>query len=440
MHKIAATLLLTLSVTVSSAQVFNRQKMDSLFNRLAEKNKGMGSLAISKNGHVIYTKAIGFASMEANEKIPASEKTKYRIGSITKMFTGVIIMQLVDEKKLSLDETLAAHFPGLPNASKITIGNLLNHRSGIHNFTDDSLYMTYYQSPKSQKEMLNILYQSPPDFEPGTKAEYSNSNYILLGYLAENITKNSYGELIKDRISKKLNVENTYAGSKVDVKNNESLSYSYATSWIADPLTDMSIPGAAGSLVSTPSDLVKFISGLFSGKLVSAASLEKMKTMQDNYGLAMFPFPFYEKKAFGHNGAIDGFQSALGYFPADSIAFSYVSNGNVYPTNAILIGILSILYDRPYVIPSFETKTVSEKDLIQYTGTYSSTQVPLKITITTDGKSLTAQATGQSPFPLEAKENHVFQFDQAGIVIEFGPGKNELTLKQGGGTFLFARE
>ena len=440
MSKLFLSIFFTLCVAVSFSQSFNRQKMDSFLNRLVEKDKSMGSLAISKHGKVIYSKAVGFASMKEGEKIQASEKTKYRIGSITKMFTGVIIMQLVEEKKLSLGETLAKHFPGIPNAAKITVGNLLNHRSGIHNLTNDTAYPTYQYLPKSQKEIIDIISKPAPDFEPGSKADYSNSNYILLGYLAEKITKKSFDKLVKERIAKKLDLKDTYVGSAADLKNNESLSYSYSTGWQVEAQTDMSIPGAAGAMLSTPSDLVRFISGLFSGKLISMASLEKMKKMEDKYGMAMFQIPFYKKIAYGHYGGIDAFSSTLGYFPADSMAFSYITNGSVYPTNDVVIGALSIYFNEPFVIPSFETKVVSEKDLLQYIGNYSSKQMPLKITVTTDGKSLMAQATNQSAFPLDAKGNHIFSFDQAGIVMEFNPMKNELTLKQGGGTFLFKKD
>ncbi|MEO7925118.1 MAG: serine hydrolase domain-containing protein [Saprospiraceae bacterium] len=118
-------------------QNVNSAKLDSFFNILGEKNKAMGSIAISKNGHLIYTKAIGYSRISDLVKTAATKQTKYRIGSITKMFTAVMIFQLKEEKKLELKNTLAMYFPDIPNAKKVTIGNLLNHRSGIHNFTDE---------------------------------------------------------------------------------------------------------------------------------------------------------------------------------------------------------------------------------------------------------------------------------------------------------------
>jgi CubicO group peptidase (beta-lactamase class C family) len=433
---------LTLLTTAAFSQDFNKAKMDSFFSILAEKNKAMGSFAISKNGKIIYSKAIGYAYTEGKDNVPATVKTKYRIGSITKMFTAVIIFQLMEEKKLSLDTRLSKYFPTVPNAATITISNLLNHRSGIHSFTDDSLYLSYNENPKTEAEMLGLIVNSTPDFEPGAKASYSNSNYVLLGYIAEKITKKLYGQLVQERIVSKLKLPDTYVGGKTNIKNNESFSYSlnFLNEWKQEPVTDMSIPGAAGSILSTPTDLIKFIEGLFAGKLVSADNLKLMSTIEDDYGMAMFEIPFYSKKALGHNGGIDGFSSILAYFPKDTVAFSYCTNGQLYPMNDITIGVLSIYFNKPYTIPTFASLALSSTDLDKYLGVYSSTEFPLKVTITKDNTTLVGQATGQAAFPMEATGKDIFKFDRAGIVMEFNPTKNELTLKQGGRTYLFTKE
>src|SRR5687767_1575888 len=122
------TLLLLFSLTVTS-QTFNKARMDSFFRVLSDNNRAMGSVAFAKNGKIVYTNAIGYASVDGNNKIPATVNTKYRIGSITKMFTGVIIFQLIEEKKLTLETTIDKFFPSVPNATKINIGHLLSHRS-----------------------------------------------------------------------------------------------------------------------------------------------------------------------------------------------------------------------------------------------------------------------------------------------------------------------
>jgi D-alanyl-D-alanine carboxypeptidase len=436
------TLILLLSLSFSSVipQNINKQKLDSLFAILAEKNKAMGSLAISKNGKILYTKVIGYSFISETDKKAATTLTKYRIGSITKMFTATMIFQLVEEGKIKLNTTLDTYFPEIPNATKITIGNMLYHRSGLHNLTDDPEYMGYMTKPKTEAEMVAIIAKYKVDFEPDVKTSYSNSNYILLGYILEKITKQPYSVILKSRITNKAGLNDTYVGKKTSLTENECYSYKFNNKWIQEPETDMSIPGGAGAIVSTPTDLTKFIEALFTKKLVSQNSLDQMKTLKDGMGMGMFQFPFNNRKAYGHNGGIDGFGSNLAYFPDDSLAISYCTNGMVYGMNDILIGVLSACYNVDYTIPVFRNITLKPEELDKYTGVYSSTQIPLKITVSKNDNVLNAQATGQSAFPLSPFDTDKFSFDQAGIKMEFNPLKNEMTLKQGGATFLFTRE
>jgi CubicO group peptidase (beta-lactamase class C family) len=441
--KIFITVLLSLlfSGTVFS-QGFNKEKLDSLFNRLSEKNKAMGSLTISKNGTILYNKAIGYSYISEKEKISATEKTRYRIGSISKMFTATLIFQLIEEGKLTLTTTADKYFPTLPNAEKITIANLLNHRSGLHNFTNDPEYSTWMTTPKTHDEMLTIISKSKAEFQPNEKFSYSNSNYVVLGYMIEKICNESYAKVLEERITSKIGIADTYYGGRTNIKNNESYSYQWLKNWEQQPETDMSIPGGAGSIVSTPADLTKFIEALFSYQLVSESSLQQMKKMTDGYGMGMFQIPFYTKISYGHIGGIDGFGSILAYFPEDTLAVAYCTNGQVYPMNTILIGVLSIYFNKEYSIPEFIPQPAIDlktEDLDKYIGDYSSTQLPIKITISRDGKALFAQASGQSAFPLEAIAKDKFQFEQAGIEIEFNTVRNEFTLRQGGGNFLFTK-
>jgi len=274
-------LLTGLSFSTLFSQNINKPKLDSLFNLLAEKNKAMGSVAVSKNGTVLYSRAIGYSYISGTEKKPATITTRYRIGSISKMFTASMIFQLIEEGKIKLTTTLDTYFPEIPNASKITISNLLNHRSGIHNFTDDPQYMTYMTQPKTGDEMVKIISKNKVDFEPDAKASYSNSNFVLLGYIIEKITKQPYSKNLEKRICSKIGIKDTYIGKKTDLLNNESYSYKFESEWKQQPETDMSIPGGAGSIISTPTDLTRFVNALFSIKLVSQSSLNQMKTLTD---------------------------------------------------------------------------------------------------------------------------------------------------------------
>ena len=210
------------------SQTFDKAKLDQFFDALSANNKGMGSMAIAKDGNIIYSRAVGISHIGDKGYVSADAKTKYRIGSITKMFTATMIFQLVEEGKLKLDDTLDKFFPEIPNAKKITLAQMLNHHSGIHNFTDDAQhYLSYSRRPQTHEQILAIIAKTTPDFEPGAKADYSNSNYVLLGYIVEKVTKKSYKDALNERITAKINLTDTYYGGKINGANNESVSFDF---------------------------------------------------------------------------------------------------------------------------------------------------------------------------------------------------------------------
>lgn len=432
-------LISTLWLPVAHAQIKQEKvKTDSLVELLSKHNKFMGTIAFMENGKLAYSNAAGFADFE--NKIKASNKTTYRIGSVSKTFTAAMIFQLVEEKKISLDEKLSAYFPQIVNSEKISIKELLLHRSGLWSITDDSLYLQWCTQPKSRDELLGMINSHPVLFSPGEKSEYSNSNFLLLGYIIEDITKKSYAINLQERIVNKAGLTSTYYGKPADIQNNESYSYLYTgEGWKKDIETDMSIPGGAGAIVSTSEDLVKFAHALFSGQLISKESLDEMLSTEGTYAKGIFPMPFYELKGFGHTGGIDGFRSVLIYFPEKEMALAITSNGLNYNQNELLIGILSIQTGREYKLPDFSTVKVDIKKLQSYEGTYSSEGFPIKLTVKLEGEILTAQGTGQSAFPLEAVSETEFRYDAAGIKISF-PEDGKLNIKQGGLDLLMSRE
>jgi D-alanyl-D-alanine carboxypeptidase len=436
----STSLLIIALYGAAFSQTLDKAKLDKFLDTLAENNKAMGSLAIAKDGKILYTRTIGYSQINGTEKTPSAVTTKYRIGSITKMFTAVMVMQLVEEGKLKLTDTLDKFYPQIPNASKITIEQMLSHRSGIHSFTSDPDFPTWLMNPKTQSEMLGIIAKGKPDFEPDAKALYSNANFILLGFIVETLDKKPYQTALKDRITSKIGLKDTYVGGKINARNNETFSFNYADGWKAANETDMSIPGGAGALVSTPTDLTKFIHALFDLKLVSQASLDRMKTFKDRYGFGMMPFPLGDKTVIGHGGGIDGFNAMLFYLPEEKLAVAYTSNGKAYPPNNVIIGAMDIYWGKPFTIPTFVTVNVSAEVLDKYVGVYASAEFPLKITVTREGTTLKAQATGQSVFPLDATAQDKFKFDPSGIVVEFDAAKNQMTLRQGGRVTVFTKE
>jgi D-alanyl-D-alanine carboxypeptidase len=431
--------LLGLTTLTAQAQQLNTAKLDSLLTTLSTHNKLMGSVMLSQNGKVVYSKAVGYAQLDGATKVPATADTRYRVGSLTKMFTATMIMQLIEEKKLTLATPLAIFFPQLPNAKTITIDQLLSHRSGLHDFAASGAELGH----KTPAEMVAILSKTTPDFEPGAKFAYSNSNYVVLGYILEKLTKQPYAQALQKRIVARAGLQHTYYGGKIDPAQQEAFSYERnGVGWKLGPETDMSVPGGAGAIVSTAPDINRFLEALFGGKLVTATSLKEMEMVRDKFGRGLIELPFNSRVSYGHGGIIDDFRTMASYFPAEKLALVVCSNSGPGSVDDVTVGMLSTYFNQPYKIPTFAASTFvpTPADLDRYAGSYASTQLPLKITMTKNGTILQAQATGQSAFNLEPVSKDVFKFDPAGVRVEFDSAKAAFTLKQGGKEYSFTKE
>jgi D-alanyl-D-alanine carboxypeptidase len=438
---IIKTIIFALMLGITSvvfAQNFQSAKLDSFFMALEENDKFMGSVGLAKEGKLMYQKNIGFSDLTNNKRPHIN--SAYRIGSISKTVTATMIMQAVDESLIELNQTLDKWFPDIYRSDEITIDHLLRHRSGLFNFTNDPTYFQWNTQPKTEAELLEIIMSQPLGFEPGTESSYSNSNYVLLSFILEKLYKKSYSDILHEKIITPLKLQNTFIEVPDHRPDACAKSYTRLSEWVESTQTDLSIPLGAGSIASTVEDLSLFAYTLFNNQLTSANSLNLMKVIEGEFGIGIFKLPFQEKTAYGHTGGIDGFVSVFGHFPKNHITCVVLSNGSAYDNNQIAIAMLSAWYGLPFDIPEFGNYEVSEELLLSYEGVYTSTQMPLTISISLRGKTLFGQATGQPAFPLEAAEKDVFEFTIAGIRLEFSPDENTMILKQSGMEFSFSRK
>jgi len=435
--KLLLGIILSLAIFSSaSAQPLDKAKLDQLFDRLLEKNKGMGSITIAKDGKVLYTRSFGYGQITETIKTPLTDQTKYRISSITKMYTAVMIFQLIEEDKLKLSDRLDKFFPQIPNATKITIEQILSHRSGIPNATPDGSGM----QPRTEEERVAEIAKLQPDFEPGTRHLYSNSGYVLLGYIVEKAGGQSYQEALKTRIVSKLGLQNTYMGTgNTNVARNESLSYRYVGGWREAREPDFSIVAGAGAIVSTPTDMVKFIQGLFDLKLVSQNSLDQMKTMIDGEGMGMEPFTFAGKTLYGHTGGSSTSGAWLAYYPEEKLAMAYTTNAKIYPVKDIISGVFDIYWNRPFEIPSFDVLKINPEILDQYTGVYTASGAPVKWIVTRKDSTLFIQQESGSAIPVEPIDENKFTIT-TGVTLEFDTAKKQMTIKRPQGERVFTKE
>lgn len=272
-------------VAAQTEASFDLQKMNAYLNELNQEQRFMGTVSIDSAGTDVYTHSVGFISAE-DDTVMTDGETIYRIGSITKTFTAVMIMQLIEEGTLSLSTKLQTFYPDVPQADRITIEHLLRHQSGIPNFGGSTLPRTWLRGqPPTKQQKLDFLRDLEPAFDPGSKSSYSNTNYVVLEFIIEDVTGESYAAQLEERITEPLSLQHTYFGDEIEVRQNEAAAFRFGESgWSKLPAIDPSIPGGAGGIVSTPSDLTDFIHALFEGKLVSQESLDEMTTMQDGMG------------------------------------------------------------------------------------------------------------------------------------------------------------
>lgn len=413
-------------------------KLDSFFTILEENNRFFGSVAISNGGEVIYSKAIGFADLET--KAANNQNTRFRIGSISKTFTATLLMKAAELGKVELDHTIEAYFPRLQNADKITLRHLLNHRSGIANFTDRN-YVNWHTEPITQAALLDTIIAKGIDFEPNTDYAYSNSNYVLLSFILEQAFDDTYNQILDKYIIKPLELVNTNYGAAINTSANEAKSYYMESEWEEHSQDDMSIPLGAGGIVSTPTDLCLFITGLFEGKLISRESLTQMKPVGDaSYGFAMYGTPFGDQNGWGHGGNIDAFASNLIYFEESGISIALSCNGSNYGSHDVEIAMLSEVFGQSYDLPSFDFVELASEELDQYLGTYETDELPMDMIISKEGNTLLLQATGQPASALTAKGDHMFTIMQYGVKMTFDPEKNALRFEQQGMTFDLLRK
>jgi D-alanyl-D-alanine carboxypeptidase len=433
-----ATLPALVLLTSGYAQTLDKAKLDQLFDRLLEKNKGMGSLTLAKDGSLLYSRSFGYSQINGNEKKPLTAETKYRIHSITKIYTAVMIFQLVEEGKLKLTDTLDKFFPQIPNAARITIEQMLAHRSGIHNVEPDG---SWGMQPRTQDEVVARIAQGQPDFEPGAKHQYSSAGYHLLGGVIEKAGGKPYREALKERITAKLGLKDTYLGAgKEDPSKNEALSYRYIGGWREAAQPDFSVVAGAGGILSTPADMAKFIQALFDLKLVSQNSLKQMTTMRDEEGMGMVTFSFAGKTLYGETGGSGSAGSWLAYYPEEKLALAYTTNAKIYPVSNIVSGVFDIYWNRAFQVPTLDAFDVSPEVLDRYAGFYSIAGTPARVRFTRDGATLYFQPGGQGQaVAIEATAENKFKIDPF-VIFEFDLAKGELTIDRAGQKRVFTKE
>ncbi|MBK6282171.1 MAG: serine hydrolase [Draconibacterium sp.] len=362
--------LLCVSIFIlhSTFQIVNGQtkteQLDELLNLYTEYGQFNGSVLVSEKGEVIYKRGFGMANMEWD--IPNQSNTKHRLGSITKQFTAMLILQLVEQGKLKLDVPIVTYLPDYPkpNGEKITIHHLLTHTSGIPNYTSfPNFFKNESRNPYSPEDFVKVFADSTLDFTPGEKFSYSNSGYFLLGVIIEKVTGKSYEEVLQENILIPLKMKDTgYDHHKVILKNRATGYERSGSSYINANYLDMSIPYAAGSMYSTVEDLYLWDQALYSEQILPKKYTDLLFTpyipafgSHYGYGWVIGKAPIGKTNdslnVTNHGGGINGFNTIITRVPSDKNLIVLLNNTGGAPLNEMSIAISGILYNKPYDLP-----------------------------------------------------------------------------------------
>lgn len=420
----------------ASAQT-DADRINELVTAYARQYKFNGTVLVINKGQVVFSKGFGFKNVK--DSTWNDVNTVYQLGSVTKQFTAAVILQLQEQKKLTVQDKLGKYFPELPGADTITIEHLLTHTSGIFNYTNDGKFMaTEAIKPATPEKIIALFKNRPLDFRPGTQWSYSNSGYMLLGYIIEKVTGQPYEQAVRERIFKPLGMTHSGFDFTHLVNVNKATGYTvYKEKMkVQAGIVDSSVSYAAGAIYSTVNDLWEWHKGLLKNTVLKAASLEKAYTpYMHQYGYGWTIDTVFGKKIVQHGGGIFGFNTNFARIPADDVCVVLLSNMNTGALEAISQSILAILYNRPYEVPKEKVAIkVDTAILQQYAGEYE-LKPGLTLTVRVENGGLKGLVTGQPEFDMYAEAENKFFLKVVDATCEFvkdADGKvNSITWKQG---------
>lgn len=336
--KICKGLWKVLLVTVVAGSQFslNAQDLSSRIDQKLEEKfteNGPGAVfLVVKKGDIIYKKAFGMANLEL--QVPMETNNVFEIGSMTKQFTAVSILMLMEEGKLQLNDEITKYIPDYPTQGNlITIHHLLNHTSGIKNFTSVKGLNAIANNDMTPLEVIHFFKNEPMDFTPGEQFKYNNSGYVILGHIIEKTSGMSYADFVERRIFKKLDMSSSHYASHASVVPNRASGYHKREAYINSRHISYSIPFASGSLMSTVDDMLKWEEAIKNHVLLSKETTDKAFANYrlnngelTNYGYGWHVETLNGTKSFEHGGSIFGYKSMGVYLPKEDIYVIGLSN------------------------------------------------------------------------------------------------------------------
>lgn len=312
-----------------------------------------GAVLIARDGKPVFSKGYGMANYELGA--PNMEGTIFKIGSLTKQFTALAVMQLVEKGKLNVNDPISRHLKNCPEAwSGISIQNLLTHTSGIPNVSSlpdwDEIHGL---QPYTDEQVVDLYRNLPLLFKPDEKYKYSNSNYDLLGLIIEKVSGISYYTYLEKNIFEPLGMRNTGLSDPRKLTYNRADGYyTVLNEFVNAPYFNIRLAFASGSLESTLKDMLLWDQALYTNKLLSQQSLTEMFTpYKNNYGYGWIISRKFDQNSMSHSGSVNGFSSFLFRFPEDRTTIIVLSNSDRASAGRVAHDLAALVFEKPYKIP-----------------------------------------------------------------------------------------
>jgi CubicO group peptidase (beta-lactamase class C family) len=427
MKRLHAFLFLLPLLLPVPAQAQSPKAMEAAFDKLLRQrypDGGSGCAAlVAKEGKILYHKAFGMASIELG--VPMQPGQVFRIGSITKQFTAVAILQLMEQGKLSLQDELPKFIPDYPTqGQRITVEHLLTHTSGIRSYTDMENFGDSITLDVTPLRMIARFRNEPLDFPPGTEWNYSNSGYFLLGYIIEQVSGQTYEQYIEENFFKPLGMKDSRYGSDTEIIPGRAAGYEWDGSGLINaPAMSMTQPYAAGSIQSTVEDLFLWHQALLAGKVIKRETLERAWTeykLADgsgtHYGYGWSLGDLRGSRTVEHGGGINGFITESLYVPDADLfvaVFTNSTHGATSPQQPAA-KIAAYALGKPY---EFRELQLKPEQLADYQGVYENASGEQRI-LRAQGDSL-ASLRGGAVRRLRAYGKDQFYFDNSLTTLAF---------------------
>lgn len=388
------------------------------------------AVLVARDGKIVFQGGFGLADIET--KTPVTPETKFRIGSVSKQFTAAAMLRLAEQKKLSLDDTLAKYYPDFPKADGVTLRQLLTHTSGLHSYTDKPEFISRVKEAIEPAKLIEWFQNDPPDFEPGKGFHYNNSAYFLAGEIVAQVSGKSLNDYLQETFFEPLEMKSTGVYVNASPPEGMARGYSY-TNEKFDPALDwdMSWAGGAGALYSTVGDLYRWNEALFNGKVVGNTSFKAATTPVElpkgvdgmNYGYGLMMFEVKRLPAIGHGGGLNGWSSDLLRLPKQRCTVVALSNAlpflpRLTPSAISRALAEKLLADEIKKLPApTEDKSIDPKIFADYIGRFDYQGAIMTVTVEDD--VLIAQLTGQPKARIFPKGKDTFFFKVADAEVEF---------------------